>query len=697
MKKLVQNREAGHKQHSKDVQGLNGKRTLIYILRLSILALVLLPVLIPYVQAKLYHVSTEKINIYVDSVLPSAIEQIELKKEIKSKFGNNIKLNYIIYGNIKNTNMQDYEELIHKINQSNETCVIVSDAHFFGEETEKFTNVLKLTRANKEKRLYFLNIASLTKNKVNESYIAISSIFLPKTIFINNSTFSIVTIIGKAKPNSKLHLNLELKSGPSFINAKEINIQVPKSGFIKEILEVPVQFVKIGTQSIIASISSYPEIATFPLNTAFTTVQVTYSKTNILHVAFAPDWSLRLFRWKLKFWPNLNLLSYYILREMNSDQSIRGSELSLIEFPSEKLFGSELANLHGILAQNFIFGNYLGEQETQNLVQYVKDGGRLVIQSGAYSFSDNNQIISQLYPCVNKPILDTKNVYNWIANSDNISLSTHNIKTFNHILSHSTFTKCIPKENTIVLARLKETHDPVLIAMPLQKGIIVSFLASDWLSSYTSLSGNSLIQNLSRMEYANASDSLFQWMVEFLQRKQDSGMRAPEFAGPRLYSEDSSISLKTNGGLNLKQDLLVQAQNGEKLQATPFVLKNLNVEMLKLHKPLKDIINSTESNSPLNLQELTMNPKEQSSQLLRFKSVPVFHGSGKNLENKSNPFLFEGIPTLSKLNKNLVKYEKNDQLLTKKTPLLISYPWLLVLALGLLCLEQFLIRIRNWL
>ena len=143
-------------------------------------------------------------------------------------------------------------------------------------------------------------------------------------------------------------------------------------------------------------------------------------------------------------------------------------------------------------------------------------------------------------------------------------------------------------------------------------------------------------------------------------------MRAPEFAGPRLYTEDSSLSLKSNGGLNLKQNLLIQTQHGERLQANPFILKNLNVEMLTLEKPLKEIISSSTSNSLQNLQELTINPKELQFQLLKFKSLPVFNGAGKNLENKTNPFLFEGIQTLSDFDPNLVKYEKTDDFLKKQ-------------------------------
>ncbi|MES2615151.1 MAG: hypothetical protein V4591_07040 [Bdellovibrionota bacterium] len=654
---------------------------IVYFLRISILGLVLLPVLFPFVKTQIFHTKEEKINVFLYNKIPLQNEKAKLIKKIQTKFGKKIQLNYIVYGRDDYSIIQDYEDLIQKINRSNEVSIIVSKANFFGEESSQFTNSIKNSKINKEKRLYFLN------ESVDENYLVISNLFLPETIFVNNETLSMITIIGKAKPSSKLKINVELYNGQSFLNSKEVEIQVPESGIIKQILEVPVLFYKVGTQSVVATINSYPSLAAYPMNTAFSSVQVSYEKTTFLHVAYSPDWNLRLLRWKLKFWPNLDLLSYYILRNMNSEHSIPNSELSLIEFPSHRIFGSELSNLHGIIAQNFPFGDYLGEQESQNLVQYVKNGGRLVIQAGKHSFLDANRNIQQLFPCKSAPEFEEKKTYHWMVKSENLSLPGQYVDSLNHIMSHATFIKCRPKENVVVLAQLKETQDPVLTAMPLEKGIVVSFLASDWLPSYTSNPLNNFADSLSSMQNANASDSLFQWMVEFLQRKQDSGIRAPEIAGPRIYSEDKFLRIKSHGGLNLKQNLFIQTTDKNGVTATPFVLKNLSAEMLELQKPLSKFLPSISNSLAPSQQELSLDPSG-GAQLLKFKFYPVFSGAAKALENKANPFLFEGVQSFDA--QESIRADSEEKFFTKSAPLLVVYPWLLALSLVLLAIEQFL-------
>ncbi len=672
------------------------RRKIIYLLRILIIVSAFIPVLIPYVKTQIFQTNKEKINILVYEKMPDNKEKEELQKKLRQYFKKEFKINYLIYGNIKQSKVLDFEDLLNKIDKIYEPVIILSKADFFGEEALFFNTLLNNTIANKEKRLYFFDENTLSSNVIKDNYLVASHVFLPKTIFVGIENSAIVSIIGKGKPNTKIQVNLELYSGTSFLNSKRYDITVPDNGVIAENVEVPVQFFKIGVQSIIASISTYPSVTIFPLNTVFTTVQVAYAKTAVLHLAFAPDWSLRIMREKLKFWPNLDLLSYYILREIKSDQSVPSSELSLIEFPSQKLFGTELANLHGIIAQNFLFGTYLREEETHNLIQYVKNGGRLVIQAGELSFSDYNPLIHELFPCKNQPQWDKNNSYNWEENTTNFSLPALYSESLNHIVSHSAFTNCIPKENTIVLAKAKETQAPILTAMPLEKGIVVTFLTDDWLFGYTSFYQEyhkPYLKSLNRMEYADASDSVFQWMVEFLQRKQDSGIHAPEFSGPRIYAEDKNLIIKSNGGLNLKKDLVVQSANKKSITSRPFFVKNLKVEMLELETPLKNILNSHVNNSLQNLEEITINPQDQKQQLFKFKSLPIFSGSEKSQENVPNPLLFKGIQTVNNMQSFSQQNEKLESSLYKYVPLLLVYPWLLAATLFLLALEQFLSRI----
>ena len=644
------------------------------------------------VKSSIYPIEEKKIHVLIEHPFTNSKKKLELINILKNNFGDNLNIDYAIFGSKKSSLAEEYESLLSILNSLGDINVVLSYANFFGEGAEKFNTYLRNVDSFKNNRLYFLNENNLAEKGFQNDFITISNVFFPKTVFLNTETISLITLIGRAKPNSKLKVNIQILSGNNYLNSKDFEIDVPESGLIRQVVEVPAQFSKLGNQIVNVQLSSTPAIAFSPLNSAFTTIDVTYSKTTVLHIAYSPDWNLRLFRWKLKFWPNLDLLSYYILRDMTSDQSIRNSELSLIEFPSQKLFGTEIQNLHGIIAQNFIFGEFLGEQESRNLVQYVKNGGRLVLASGSSSFSDWNKTILELFPCENKPLFETDKTFHWVSNEEKFSLPQKSKEMFNHIISHSSFTKCIPKENAIVLARAKETNEPVLIAMPLYKGIVMTFLSSDWLSGYTSTDLNLSENKFSRLDEANASDSLFQWMVEFLQRKQDSGIRPPEFLGPRVYSEDRFIAVKSNGGLNLKQKLLVQNSVGSSISSTSFVFPHLRLEMLQLDEPLGSIVNFS-GNEEFNLAQLTLNPKSENEKLLKYKSIPIFFGNGKILENKSNPFLFQGAISLTPQSLLLENNSKSNHFLTKDSPLLLKYPWLLALALALLALEQLITRV----
>jgi hypothetical protein len=110
-------------------------------------------------------------------------------------------------------------------------------------------------------------------------------------------------------------------------------------------------------------------------------IKVLRDKVRVLHVAGRPDWDVRALRTLLKRDPNVELLSYYILRdEEDSNRDDGTAPLSLIAFPVEQLFREELGSFDLLVMHNFDaahHGDYLG-----NVAQYVRDGGSLVVIGG---------------------------------------------------------------------------------------------------------------------------------------------------------------------------------------------------------------------------------------------------------------------------------------------------------------------------
>jgi hypothetical protein len=110
-------------------------------------------------------------------------------------------------------------------------------------------------------------------------------------------------------------------------------------------------------------------------------VKVLRDKVRILHVAGRPDWDVRALRTLLRRDPNVELLSYYILRdEEDMDRADWNAPLSLIAFPVDQIFREQLGSFDLVILHNFDalhHGDYLG-----NIAQYVRDGGSLVIIGG---------------------------------------------------------------------------------------------------------------------------------------------------------------------------------------------------------------------------------------------------------------------------------------------------------------------------
>lgn len=121
--------------------------------------------------------------------------------------------------------------------------------------------------------------------------------------------------------------------------------------------------------------------ATLENNRRAFVVKVLRDKVRILHVAGRPDWDVRALRTLLKRDPNVELLSYYILRDLDDiERADDSAELSLIQFPTEDLFNEELGSFDMVILHNFDatrHGRY-----HRNFARYVEEGGAMVLIGG---------------------------------------------------------------------------------------------------------------------------------------------------------------------------------------------------------------------------------------------------------------------------------------------------------------------------
>ena len=119
-------------------------------------------------------------------------------------------------------------------------------------------------------------------------------------------------------------------------------------------------------------------------------MRVIRDRVRVLLVAGRPSWDVRFLRGLLKQDPNVDLVSFFILRS-NADDAGPQQDLSLIPFPVAEIFGEQLRTFDAVVFVNFAYAPYRGleiERFLPNLREYVRNGGALAMVGGEQSFGD---------------------------------------------------------------------------------------------------------------------------------------------------------------------------------------------------------------------------------------------------------------------------------------------------------------------
>ena len=114
--------------------------------------------------------------------------------------------------------------------------------------------------------------------------------------------------------------------------------------------------------------------------------KVIRDKIRALQVVGRPSWDERFLRRLLKRNPNVDLISFFILRTNENVQLAPTNEMSLIPFPTRELFEEELGSFDIVVFQNFNFGPYNMRQYLPEMADFVRAGGGFAMVGGDLSF-----------------------------------------------------------------------------------------------------------------------------------------------------------------------------------------------------------------------------------------------------------------------------------------------------------------------
>jgi len=121
-------------------------------------------------------------------------------------------------------------------------------------------------------------------------------------------------------------------------------------------------------------------------NTAHVAFDVIRDKFRVLHVAGRPSWDQHFLRDFLSSWPRVDLVSFYILRTPYQSSMRGAAGLALIPFPTEDLFEQHLDEFDIVVFQDFDPAEVGVEVYLDEIADFVREGGALVMIGGAKGF-----------------------------------------------------------------------------------------------------------------------------------------------------------------------------------------------------------------------------------------------------------------------------------------------------------------------
>jgi len=121
-------------------------------------------------------------------------------------------------------------------------------------------------------------------------------------------------------------------------------------------------------------------------NRAELPIEAVRDKIRVLLVTGQPSWSYRFLRGALKGDPSLDVVSFIILRTASDAVDVPQQDLSLIPFPTQKIFLEELPNFDLLVFDNFASQPYLPSGYLEKINEYVRRGGGFWMLGGPLSY-----------------------------------------------------------------------------------------------------------------------------------------------------------------------------------------------------------------------------------------------------------------------------------------------------------------------
>ena len=157
-----------------------------------------------------------------------------------------------------------------------------------------------------------------------------------------------------------------------------ITFQVP----LNEDLELPVRLPHGGQNVLQLSVAAVEGELTDRNNAALLAINGVRDRLRVLLISGEPHPGERVWRNLLKSDPSVDLVHFTILRPPEKQDGIPVEELALIAFPTRELFVEKIQDFDLIIFDRYRMRGILPMSYIDNIVQYVRDGGTVLVAAG---------------------------------------------------------------------------------------------------------------------------------------------------------------------------------------------------------------------------------------------------------------------------------------------------------------------------
>ena len=148
-------------------------------------------------------------------------------------------------------------------------------------------------------------------------------------------------------------------------------------------LTVPIDLPHAGINVLQLSVGTEPGELTARNNAAVVQINGLRDRLRVLLISGEPHPGERVWRNLLKSDPSVDLVHFTILRPPEKQDAIPVSELSLIAFPTKELFVDKIKDFDLIIFDRYRMRGILPLSYIDNVVEYVRTGGTVLVAAGA--------------------------------------------------------------------------------------------------------------------------------------------------------------------------------------------------------------------------------------------------------------------------------------------------------------------------